>query len=121
MNRIRRRTFMRVSAGVGSLAWAGSFSRFALLNAVTPPAGDYRALVCVFLFGGNDTNNVIVPMDTTSFNAYTNLRKGLALAGNSLLQVQTPSLAVYGFHPSAPELQKLFQQQKLAVVANVGT
>jgi len=120
MNSITRRSFMRVSAGLGSLAWAGSFSRFALLNAVTPASGDYRALVCIFLFGGNDSNNLIVPMDTASFDAYTNIRKGLALPSSSLLQVGT-SNAVYGFHGKLPELQKLYQANSLAVVTNVGT
>jgi uncharacterized protein (DUF1501 family) len=107
-----------VGAGLG--AWGG-LGRFGLLNAVTPATSDYRALVCVFLFGGNDSNNMIVPMDTQSLNAYTNIRKGLALPGSSLLQVQAPSKAIYGFHPNLGALQKLFQAQKLAVVANVGT
>ncbi len=112
---------MRVTAGAGSLAWAGSFSRFGLLNAVTPPTSDYRALVCIFLFGGNDGNNLIVPMDQSSFGAYTKLRTTLALPGSSLLQVQAPDGAIYGLHPKLAELQKLFEAQKLAVVANVGT
>ncbi|MGD0499638.1 MAG: DUF1501 domain-containing protein [Bryobacteraceae bacterium] len=121
MNFISRRSFLRVGAGLGTAAWAGGLGRFGLLNALTPAASDYRALVCVFLFGGNDSNNMIVPMDSQSFNAYTNVRKGLALSGSSLLQVQTPSQAIYGFHPNLGGLQKLFQAQKLAVVANVGT
>ena len=55
MNRITRRSFMRVSAGLGGLTWAGSFSRFGLLNAVTPATADYRALVCVFSSPSTDT------------------------------------------------------------------
>jgi uncharacterized protein (DUF1501 family) len=121
MSRITRRSFMRVSAGAGSLAWAGSFSRFGLLNAVTPATTDYRALVCIFLFGGNDSNNLIVPMDTTRFDQYTNLRKALALGGTALKQVQAVDGSVYGFHPNATGLQTLFQSQKLAIVANVGS
>ena len=120
MSFISRRSFLRVGAGLGT-AWAGGLGRFGLLNAVTPATSDYRALVCVFLFGGNDSNNMIVPMDSTSFNAYTTVRKGLALSGSSLLQVETPAKAIYGFHPNLGALQKLFQAQKLAVVANVGT
>jgi uncharacterized protein (DUF1501 family) len=121
MNRITRRSFMRVSAGLGGLTWVGNFSRFGLLNAVTPPTADYRALVCIFLFGGNDSNNTIVPMDTTRFDQYTNLRKGLALSSSALKQVQAADGQVYGFHPNMAEIQALFQNQKLAVVANVGT
>jgi len=120
VNLISRRSLLRVGAGLGA-AWAGGLGRFGLLNAVTPATSDYRALVCVFLFGGNDSNNMIVPMDSQSLNAYTSIRKGLALSGSSLLQVQTPSNAIYGFHPDLGALQKLFQAQKLAVVANVGT
>jgi uncharacterized protein (DUF1501 family) len=112
---------MRVSAGLGGLTWAGSFSRFGLLNAVTPATADYRALVCIFLFGGNDSNNLIVPMDTTRFDQYTNLRKTLALASGALKQVETVDHQVYGFHPNMAEVMTLFQSQKLAVVANVGT
>ena len=103
------------------VAWAGGLGRFGLLNAITPPTGDYRALVCVFLFGGNDSNNMVVPMDPAAFGSYTNIRKGLALAGSSLLQAQTPSKAVYGFHANLSGAQSLFAQGKLAVVANVGT
>src|SRR5438874_7846063 len=121
MNRITRRSFMRVSAGVSGLTWVGSFSRFGLLNAVTPATSDYRALVCIFLFGGNDSNNTIVPMDTARFDQYTNLRKGLALSSSVLKQVQAADGQVYGFHPNMAEVQALFQASKLAVVSNVGT
>src|SRR4051794_6652294 len=121
MNPVTRRSFLRVSAGAGALAWSGSFSRFGLLNAVTPASTDYRALVCVFLFGGNDSNNMVVPMDGASFANYTNLRKTLALTTSSLVQVQAPNNAVYGFHSSLPDVAQLFQAGKVAVVANVGT
>ncbi|HUP03058.1 MAG TPA: hypothetical protein VMU19_03650, partial [Bryobacteraceae bacterium] len=120
MSLITRRSLLRFGAGLGA-AWAGGLGRFGLLNAMTPATSDYRALVCVFLFGGNDSNNMVVPMDSQSLSAYTSIRKGLALSGSSLLQVQTPDKAVYGFHPSMGEIQKLFQAGKLAVVANVGT
>jgi uncharacterized protein (DUF1501 family) len=119
MNRITRRTLLQV--GLGSLAGAGVFGRFGLLNASTPPTDDYRALVCVFLFGGNDSNNMIVPMDAASLNAYTSIRRTLAISESALLQAQTASNGVYGFHPSLPEIQKLFQAGKIAVIANAGT
>jgi uncharacterized protein (DUF1501 family) len=121
MNRITRRSFMRVSAGAGSLGWTGSFSRFGLLNAVTPATSDYRALVCVFLFGGNDSNNTIIPMDTARFDQYTKLRLGLALGASTLRPVQAADGSVYGFHPNMADVQNIFQSKKLAIVANVGT
>jgi uncharacterized protein (DUF1501 family) len=85
--------------------------------------GDYKALVCVFLFGGNDSNNLLVPVDTTDYNSYAAVRQGLALPQASLLQINPLSGGdgrVFGLHPSATGLQTLFGQQKLAILANVG-
>ena len=50
---------------------------------------DYRALVCVFLYGGNDGNNMVVPLTTTEYNAYAAARStsGLAIANGSLLPI----------------------------------
>ena len=59
----RRDSFAR-EWPLGGFGLAAHFSRFGLLNAYAPSSGDYRALVCVFLFGGNDSNNMIVPTDT---------------------------------------------------------
>ena len=71
-----RRGFIRVSAAsVGSLA----LRPFGLLPALAQSGPNYRALVCVFLFGGNDSNNTIIPMDDTNFQAYTSIRGSLAL------------------------------------------
>lgn len=113
-----RRTFLKASlAGCA----ASSISRLTSLNAMTQPAGNYRALVCIFLFGGNDSNNTLVTLDTAGFSAYTGIRKNLALSAQSLLSVQTPSKAVYGMHPSLPELHSLFKNKSMAFVANVGS
>ncbi len=72
-----RRGFIRVGAAtVGSLA----LRPFGMLPALAQSGGDYRALVCVFLFGGNDSNNTVVPMDDASYKAYTSLRGSLGLA-----------------------------------------
>ena len=71
-----RRGFIRVgAASVGSLA----LRPFGLLPALAQSGPDYRALVCVFLFGGNDSNNTIIPMDDANFQAYTSIRGSLAL------------------------------------------
>ena len=82
---------------------------------------DYKALVCVFLNGGNDSNNLIVPFDTAGYAVYKKARSGLALAQNSLLQIAPTSGGSYGFHAKFPELQQLFNQKHVAVLANVGT
>lgn len=100
---------------------AGALGRWSRLSALATPGDDYRALVCVFLYGGNDSNNMVIPLDSERLAQYTTLRKGLALAPDTLLQVQTPSGAPYGFHGKFAELQGLFKSGHLAVAANVGT
>ena len=88
-----------------------------------PP--DYKALVCVFLFGGMDGNSVVVPADSSGYAQYAAVRpdsSGLNIAQSSLLPVQPASGSqLYGLHPKLVELQALFAQKKLAIVANVGT
>jgi uncharacterized protein (DUF1501 family) len=89
-------------------------------------ATDYRALVCIFLNGGNDGNNLVVPVDATRFGEYGSVRAaaGLALAApgqpGGLLPVSPTSGGEYGLHPAMPELKTLFDNRQLAVVANVG-
>lgn len=88
-----------------------------------PLSGDYRAIVCLFLYGGNDANNVLIPSDSTNYNVYAAARGNLALARTSLLPLTIPvgDGRQYGFHPNMPELANLFNQGKLTMVANVGT
>ena len=102
---------------------ASTLESFGLMDAYAQSQTGYRALVCVFLNGGNDGNNVIVPLDQTSFNQYNTVRSasGLALTQGSLLAVNPPSQGrQFGFHPNMPEMQSLFNQGKLAVVCNTG-
>lgn len=87
-------------------------------------AADYKALVCVFMGGGNDSNNTVVPKYPEAYDQYNFARgsRGLAIPRDNLLSVLPPSLnAEYGLHPSLPELHQLWNQNKLAVVCNVGT
>jgi len=114
-----RRGFIRVgAASVGSLA----LRPFGLLPALAQSASNYRALVCIFLFGGNDSNNTIIPMDDTSFKAYTSIRGSVALSAAELTPtVYSASNAPYAFHFKLPEIANLFSSKELAVVANVGS
>lgn len=86
------------------------------------PFNDYRALVCVFLFGGNDSFNMLVPRSTAEYNAYAASRQNLAIAQADLLPIESlnPDGALYGVHPSMPGLQALFVQGSAAFVANMG-
>src|SRR5580693_8059404 len=78
---LTRRDLIRVgSAAVGSLA----LRPFGLLPALAQSGPNYRALVCVFLFGGNDSNNTVIPTDPTNFAAYTSIRGSLALSASEL-------------------------------------
>jgi uncharacterized protein (DUF1501 family) len=127
---ITRRDFLRNSAcAVGSMALASSIDTFSVVHALTPQAAtDYRALVCVFLNGGNDGNNMLVSLDQydgpagSLVEGYSNVRNaaGLAIAKASLLPVSPASGGSYGFHPNMPEMQTLFNQGKLAVLCNSG-
>jgi uncharacterized protein (DUF1501 family) len=101
---------------------AANFSRFGVVNAFAQSAGDYKALVCIFLFGGNDGNNMIVPLDSAGYASYQSVRGPLALGQGSLLSIQPQGASVpYGLHQSLTEVQTLFNQGKAATLANVGT
>ena len=127
---ITRRDFLRTSAcAAGSMALASSIETFSVVHALTPDAAtDYKALVCVFLNGGNDGNNMFVSLDQydgpvgSLTTGYSNVRAaaGLAIAQASLLPVSPVSGGSYGFHPNMPEMQTLFNQGKLAVLCNNG-
>ena len=115
---LSRRGFIRAGwATVSSLA----LRRFALMPAMAQNGNSYRALVCVFLFGGNDANNTVVPMDDTSFKAYSSIRGSLALNASTLTQTVTSvSGQPIAFHGKLPEIANLFGGKELAVLANAG-
>jgi uncharacterized protein (DUF1501 family) len=113
-----RRSFLATA----SLAAAGNalgFRPFGMLNALAQTTTDYKALVCIFMFGGNDANNMLIPFDTKGYQNYSTVRGGLALPRNTLLQLAPqPNFAL---HPSMPEVQSLFNSGNAAFLANVGT
>src|SRR5256714_15098496 len=121
-----RRTFIR-QAACAALTTTGLLNTiFDLrrLSAATVPSGnDYKALICLFLFGGNDANNVIVPHDTSGYASYAAARGTLAIPQMSLLPLtlQNGDGRDFAVHPNLPELQALFNQGKLGLVANVST
>jgi uncharacterized protein (DUF1501 family) len=102
-------------------AMLGGLSKFGLVSAFAQGTTDYKALVCIFLFGGNDGNNMVVPIDSR-YAGYQSVRGPLALPQGQLLPLQSGGQAIYGLHPNMPELQGYFNNQKnLAILANVGT
>ena len=118
-----RREFLRRSGGaLGAAALGAGVGRLGLANAFAQGA-DYKALVCVFLAGGNDGNNLIVPLDSAGYAAYAGVRgaAGLAIGEAALLPITPASVGrSFGLHPSLTELQALWSEHKLAVVCNVG-
>lgn len=120
---IGRREFLRRSS-VLALAGASPFglSLFAAGAASAQAASDFKALVCIFLAGGNDQSNTLVPLDTVAYGAYQRARPTLALPPSSLLPLSGSAYAgpALGLHPSLAALSPLFRDGKLAVLANVG-
>ena len=107
---------------LGAAAFAAGVDRFGLINAFAQGT-DYRALVCVFLAGGNDGNNLVVPTTTTEYDAYAAVRaaSGLAIARDSLLPITPAGIgSAFGLHPSLADFQTLWNNRRLAVVCNVG-
>jgi uncharacterized protein (DUF1501 family) len=104
-----RREFLKI----GPIGGMGAFGA----------GSDYRALVCVFLRGGMDGSNMVIPLRTAAQNyrTYQQVRQGLALPERSLLPVVAKGGDIYGLHPRLGALQNLFQEGKLAILANVGT
>jgi uncharacterized protein (DUF1501 family) len=111
---ISRRKFLQLSASFSMLAGLGGVK---LANAAPQ---DYKALVCLFMLGGNDGHNMIVPTDPSQFAAYTAARSGLALGANQLLPFSDAAQGGFGFHFSMPEIQNLYSLGNVAVLANVG-
>jgi uncharacterized protein (DUF1501 family) len=115
---VNRRSFIKYA----SLAAAGSAAGlrpFGALNSLAQGATDYKALVCVFLFGGNDANNTLIQFDTTGYASYSTIRGPLALPQNTLIQLaQAPNFAL---NSNLPDIAKLFDSKNAALVTNVGT
>lgn len=118
-----RREFLKKTCCTAAAGFTvASMSRFGLMNAMAQSASDYKALVCVFMFGGNDANNLIVPLTPADYTSYQQARAVLALPQASLLPVTPANLgSPYGFHPRMAEVQSLFSGGQAALLANVGT
>jgi len=122
-----RRDFLRRSGALTAGGLAFHLSPFTLLATQAVQAqstSDYKALVCVFLYGGVDGNSLVVPIDAAGYGQYAAVRtvaSGVNLAQGELLPIQPGNIATpFGLHPELAELQPLFAQKKLAIVANVG-
>ena len=125
-----RRKFLTIGCrSIGTLGAATLMSRFGQVNALAQDScpSDYKALVCIFLFGGNDGNNTVIPISTpsnpaNSYNNYSQIRGGLALPAGSLNVIGNSKGDQFGLHPGLTELASLYNNNKhVAVMVNVGT
>ena len=126
MTTLNRRRFL--SLGAKTLAGAGlalgSNPFWTLAHAANDPgaSADYRAIVCLFLQGGSDGFSLMVPTGDAEYNEYSRSRGSLAVSKSDLLGISPTSThaSSVGLHPSAAPLQHLFEEQKLAMISNVG-
>jgi len=136
-NDLSRRHFLRQAccSAVGTTGLLSALSQLRVLGAVaadstsvrSDPAAlpsDYKALVCLFLNGGNDGNSVIVPYDKSSYSAYAVARGALAIDQAQLLPISPRSFSDghgYALHPALSEMNGCSNKVQSALLANVGT
>jgi uncharacterized protein (DUF1501 family) len=128
-NPFSRREFLGRAAcaalsSTGLMSAMGTLRLFnATLAAQTVPPDGHKALVCLFLYGGNDSNNVLVPYDQSSYDTYFGARGEVGLTRDTLLPLNGTSSdgRQFAVHPSMGLLQTLFNEGKAAFLANVGT
>jgi uncharacterized protein (DUF1501 family) len=126
-SKLSRREFVKRAS---ALSFAGAGAPFALNLATIGAAAaqtvsDYRAIVCLFFFGGNDHTNTIMPYDPVEHAEYVNSRPTIAFARDALTATATAPVASQGgrpfaFHPALTSFKSLYDLGKLAVVANAG-
>jgi len=120
----RRRFLGQAScAAVGTVALCNTALNLGMLNTLACDAPNYKAMVCLFLSGGIDSFNLVVPAGQAEYDEYATARADLALPQEELLPITpaTPDGRQYGLHPGLLELQTLFGQGRLALLSNVGT
>jgi uncharacterized protein (DUF1501 family) len=122
MSRHTRRDLLRLACcSAAGASLVGGLSKLGLVSALAQGTTGYKALVCIFMFGGNDSNNVLVPTDSR-YAQYLTARGVLALPQSQLLPLQINGQSSYGLHPNMPDMQSYFNNDKtLAILANVGT
>ena len=136
---LRRASALAGSVGPAALPFA---MNLASMNAAVAQTADYKAIVCLFLYGGNDSANMVLPTDTASWDAYTTVRntgtdpialkavgtaKDAAAALGGVLPL-APNFTVFAenntrsfaLHPAMPEMQALFNQARVGIIANAG-
>jgi uncharacterized protein (DUF1501 family) len=107
-----RRDFIRSAVrSVAAIGAGGAMSRFGAMNALAQTSSPYQALVCIFLNGGNDGHNTVIPIQTAqqNYGLYSQARGGLAIPQATLLSIPNGN-DTYGLHPMLLEIQALYLQ-----------
>jgi len=121
MDRMTRRRFLRSMAAGGALYAFGRTPGSILAHAAgTGGFSDYKALVCVFLYGGNDSWSMVVPRSSAEYDVYAASRRNLAIARDALLPITPLGGGDFGMHPSMAGLASLFEAGHCGVIPNVG-
>ena len=124
---VSRRQILKAAA---ALPFSGMLAPIALNlagaeSAAAQPSEGYRALVCLFLYGGNDHTNTVVPYDLPSYSEYFNARSSIALTRDKLAATSIGPSASQGgrefaLHPALLNISRLYREGNAAIVANVG-
>lgn len=128
-NDVSRRAFLKRTSALSLAGAATPFvtSLAAIGEAAAATASDYKAIVCVFLYGGNDYANTLVPYDNARYAVYQQNRSAIAWAQSALTPtLLTPSVALpggaqYALAPPLAPLLPLFNSGRMAVALNLGT
>jgi uncharacterized protein (DUF1501 family) len=114
---IRRRRFLLSTSAIGA---ASTIPGLGLMNAVGQTANDYKALVCVFLYGGVDGNSMVIPVQSAEYAQYAAPRGGIAVPQANVVTLDQGANTRFGLHPSLAPLQPVWVAGKMALVLNCG-
>jgi len=117
-----RRDFLKLSAmaTMGLATPFSSMSRMRAMNSMlpAPPFTGYKAIVCLFLHGGNDSYNMLMPKSGTPYSDYQATRSNLAIDSAEMLGIESDN---FGLHPSMSNAQQMYTDNELAYICNAGT
>jgi uncharacterized protein (DUF1501 family) len=114
---ILRRNFLK---GLGAITAANTLPGLSLMNTYAQTANGYKALVCVFLYGGNDANNMVAPVQAAEYGVYSTGRGSLALPQASLVPLAQATGTRFGLHANLAPLQQVWTNGDMALMLNTG-
>lgn len=115
---MNRRDFLKKSAATAGLLSLST--GISMRNLAMAAGGDYKALVCVFLAGGNDSHNMLIPTHSQRYDEYSSAKGPLAIDKADLIQLPIDGELALGAHPALSPLVDLFAQGKMTSIVNTG-